>query len=478
MADAQKQIAKAFAKAQDNLVSFRQLFFPVDNEVAPAWFHYTWSDILLHGDKHFAVEGFRECSKSSYVTGAFPCYCLSFPSKERQYIVFVMANQRSASKKLKEIASNYTTNELLSLNLVKIIEQSEKAFEVIVKDTQSQEINVRIEAYGKGSAIRGLNWKDHRPSIILVDDPQDITDSQSDITQKNDWEWFLSDLYFLGKSTRIFFIGNNLGEKCLIERVFDGKELLNFDTLRIPVMDELGHSNWPERFPIDEIEQEKEKWRALGQLDIWEREKMCIAISPDRQMFRKEYFKYYADHELKKEGLSYYTTCDLAISEKESADFTVVLTIAVNSDNQWFIAELDYERMNPTKTIDTIFRHVQKFKPVCVGVERVAYQAALRHFLELEMPKRNIWFTIKDLEAQNKKELRIATLQPRFKAGSIWFQMGAPYLTELESELCSFPKGRHDDLIDALAYQSQIALPPVNAFNTVYDDDIFAAGSM
>ena len=415
---------------------------------------------------------------SSYVLRAFPLYRLTYPSKKANYIVFIMANQTKASKQLKEIAETYVSNEFLSLNLVKVKQQSEKAFECVVTDEKGEEICVRMEAYGKGSSIRGLLWGDKRPDIIVIDDPQDVEDSMSDTVQSNDYDWFLSDAYFLGKKTRIFMIGNNLGEKCLIEQVIENKDLLKFNALRIPVMDDEGASNWPERFPVEEILEEKEAWRALGKLDIWEREKMCIAISPERQMFKKEYFMYYAPNELKLEDCSIYTTVDLAISEKESADYTVVCTVAVNPDNKWFILDVDYDRYDPSQTIDAIFRAVQKYRPIYVGVEKVAYQASVKHYLEKEMPKRNIWFTVKDLEASSRKELRIATLQPRFKTGSVWFPMGAKFLTELESELQSFPKGLHDDLIDALAYISQIAVPPVSNFSNVSTSDIPLGGAM
>ena len=475
-----EQIAEAFRKGKENLVSFKRLFLPVgeDEEVPYAWFHYSWSDILLHGKKHYAIEGFRESAKSTFVLNAFPLYRLVYPDKKNNYIVIVMANQTKASKQLKEIATKYVTDELFTLNLVKVKEQSEKAFEVIVKDGGGGHVNVRIEAYGKGSSIRGLLWNDRRPSIVIIDDPQDVTDSLSDTIQTNDYDWFLSDVLFLGKNTRIFMIGNNLGEKCLIEQVITNKDLLNFDALRIPVMNGEGKSNWEERWSAEQILQEKENWRALGKLDIWEREKMCIAISPERQMFKKEYYKYYAPTELKLEGCSIDTTVDLAISQKESADYTVICTIAVNKDNHWFILDIDYDRYDPSQTIDAIFRAYQKYKPLYVGVEKVAYQASVKHYLEKEMPKRNIWFTVKDLEASSRKELRIATLQPRFKAGTIWFPMGAKFLTELESELGSFPRGLHDDLIDALSYHNQIAIPPAGGFNTVYTEDIPYGGAM
>ena len=476
--DADKQIAEAFRRGKENIVTFNRLFLPVEDEVEPAWFHYLWSDILLNGDKHFAIEGFRESAKSTFVLRAFPLYRLTYPTKKANYIVFIMANQTKASKQLKEIAKTYTTNEFLSLNLVKVEQQSDKAFECIVTDENGQEVTVLMEAYGKGSSIRGLLWGDKRPDIIIIDDPQDVEDSLSDTIQNNDYDWFLSDAYFLGKQTRIFMIGNNLGEKCLIEQVINNKELLKFNALRIPVMNENGESNWAERFPVEEILEEKEAWRALGKLDIWEREKMCIAISPERQMFKKEYFMYYAPNELKLEDCSIYTTVDLAISQKESADYTVVCTVAVNPDNKWFILDIDFNRYDPSQTIDAIFRAVQKYRPLYVGVEKVAYQASVKHYLEKEMPKRNIWFSVKDLEASSRKELRIATLQPRFKSGNVWFPMGAKFLTELESELQSFPKGLHDDLIDALAYISQIALPPVNNYSSVSTADIPLGGAM
>ena len=415
---------------------------------------------------------------STFVLRAFPLYRLTYPTKKANYIVFIMANQTKASKQLKEIADTYVSNEFLSLNLVKVKQQSDKAFECVVTDENGEEIRVRMEAYGKGSSIRGLLWGDKRPDIIIIDDPQDVEDSLSDTIQTNDYDWFLSDAYFLGKRTRIFMIGNNLGEKCLIEQVINNKDLLKFNALRIPVMNENGESNWAERFPVEEILEEKEAWRALGKLDIWEREKMCIAISPERQTFKKEYFMYYAPTELKLEDCSIYTTVDLAISQKESADYTVVCTVAVNPDNKWFILDIDFDRYDPSQTIDAIFRAVQKYKPLYVGVEKVAYQASVKHYLEKEMPKRNIWFTVKDLEASSRKELRIATLQPRFKSGSVWFPMGAKFLTELESELQSFPKGLHDDLIDALAYISQIALPPVGNFSSVSTADIPLGGAM
>ena len=100
----------------------------------------------------------------------------------------------------------------------------------------------------------------------------------------------------------------------------------------------------------------------------------------------------------------------------------------------------------------------------------MAFQSALEHFLVKEMPKRNVFFEIKPLIADRKKELRIKTLQPRFTAGTVWFEEDAEYLTELERELLTFPNGKHDDLIDSIAYFDQISEVPIQSkFTDVYE---------
>ena len=476
--DTLELIIQSYEMGKDSIIDFRRLFLPSPDECDAAWFHYEWDKILRNGDKHFICEAFRESGKSQIVIRAHTLYRLVYPKRECSFIVFIMANQKTASKRLKEIADDYLSNDFLKRNLIKVREQSEKAFEVQVKDIHGEPIIVRIEAYGKGSAIRGLSNKDLRPQLVIIDDPQDLEDSLSETITDNDWEWFLSDIVFLGQYTRIFMIGNNLGERCLAERIINGAEELNFEVMKIPILDMNENSNWAAKWPIVKILEEKEKWQKLGKIDTWFREKMCLAISPDSQIFKKEHFRYYDPRELNREDLSVYTTVDLAISEKATADYTVVMTVGVNSQNQWFVLDCVYGRWNPSIVIDQVFKTVQKWRPISLGVEKVAYQAAFQHFLIKEMPKRNIYVLIEELLAQKKKELRIQAMQPRFVAGSVWFPMGAAFLSELETELLTFPKGIHDDLIDAMAYMEQIAHAPVGGWSNEEQLELPFAGAI
>ena len=437
-----------------SLVEFRKIFIPDEDDVHPASFHEDWSEILLRGTGHFAIEAFRESAKTQIVIRGNLLHALTFPSFERSYLVVICATQRTASKKLQEVSREFLASPVMSGLVSEIIENSGLAFEVKYHTGAV----VRIEAYGKGAAVRGLSWGSKRPDLVIIDDPQDEEDTRSETVTANDWDWFLSDVFFLGKSTRIFLIGNNLGERCIIEQVIRNAEQLNFTARRIPILTPEGKSAWPSRWPLYEIEKERDYFALLGKTDVWYRNKMCQCISPDSQKFKREYFKYFDT--LDTHGMNIYTTVDLAISQKPNADYSAAVTVGVNSAGHWFVLDVEYGRYDPSSTIDAIFSAVEKWRPLCVGIEVVAYQAALQHFLEKEMPRRGTFFRIQALKAEKKKEIRIDAIQPRFAVGTVWFKRNAVWLERLEGELLAYPHGAHDDVIDALAYMEQMIKEP------------------
>ncbi len=58
------------------------------------------------------------------------------------------------------------------------------------------------------------------------------------------------------------------------------------------------------------------------------------------------------------------------------------------------------------------------------------------------------------------KEVRIRGIIPRYASGGIFHIEGE--CRDLETELLVFPKGAHDDVVDSLAYQNDIAEIPVS----------------
>ncbi len=412
-------------------------------------FHMSISNILLNETKHFAVEAFRESGKTSFVLQAFPLYCLVYPLKTRSYIIIIKQNQRLAESKLKEIADLYTQHPIIKGNLIKIKEQSVKVFEAVVMGFGGNPVTIRFESYGKGSAMRGLNWGTKRPDVVIMDDVQDLEDSMSDTVQEKDWEWFLSDVKPLGKNTRIFMIGNNLGEKCLIERVIKNADTLEFDFLKIPAIDNQGSPAWAELFDVEFLQKEKESYAAAGMVDVWFRERMCVSISEESRTFKKEYFKYFKQEDLTGLNLDYYITVDPAISQKQHADSTAIVTVGKEKFSpNWYIVDIIQAKMTPSEIIEALFMLHKKYNPLKIGIEVVAYQQALYHFMQEEMRRRQVYPSIEEIKSTNKKEERIKGLQPLYKTGVIYQRAN---MLALEAELLSFPKGEHDDCADALS---------------------------
>lgn len=468
----QQSVDEALAKAELNLVAYRRALLSCGpDEVLPASYHYEWSEDLLHGAEHEALEGFRESAKTQYVLRSFLLYALTFPSKDRDYIVLIKNNATLAGNKLKEIEDEYLSNPLISANCVQIHQKSSDVFNVDVKGPGGEIINIRIEAYGKGASIRGLANIDRRPKIVVIDDPQDLEDAKSETVLEGDWDWFLSDIIFLGQKTRIFLIGNNLGEKCIIERVFEaaGKlEKVKFKTKRIPVLNEKGESNWPAKYTIEDIQKEKADFNQLGKLDIWLREKMCQAVGEETRIFNPADYRYFPHTTTDKilSECNRFGLLDPASSPEITSCYRAIAVVGVDCDNNWFVADMPFGRWDSITTIDQIFGAVQQYDLKKFGIEKGVFKQILEPFIYKEMAKRNIFFDIVPIEHARKgsKLGRIKMLQPRFRAHTIWFPELAPWLAELKLELAGVTKDAikslYADLMDTLAMTEQIAVAP------------------
>lgn len=209
---------------------------------------------------------------------------------------------------------------------------------------------------------------------------------------------------------------------------------------------------FPQKLSKEFLENTK---RAVGSY-IFSNQYLNEIIPSDKQSFRREWFRYFA--ELPKR-INTFLFVDPAISQADTADYTGVVVVSVDADSNWYIRFARRYRVTPTQLIDLIFKINTQFAPQAIGIEEVAYQKSLLYFLHEEMRRRNVVLPIKGVRppTDKTKEMRILSLVPRFEFGRIAMAQG---LTDLELELLKFPRGSHDDLIDALASVEYIYYPP------------------
>lgn len=179
-------------------------------------------------------------------------------------------------------------------------------------------------------------------------------------------------------------------------------------------------------------------------------------IPEEDQVFRREWVKYYLELP---SNVYHFAFIDPAISEADTADYTGITVIAVDCEQNWYVRYARRKRMNPSELIETAFILTEKFKLQSIGVEDVAFQRVLLHFAYEEMRRRGKQIPITGVKrgTDKTKEMRILSLVPRFEWGTIFLSQG---LDDLELELAEFPRGSHDDLLDALSSLEQIVSYP------------------
>ena len=149
---------------------------------------------------------------------------------------------------------------------------------------------------------------------------------------------------------------------------------------------------------------------------------------------------------------------DRAYSTAKTADFTGIVIVSCDQENNWFVRVAERFKGEEKDLIDKIFYYVDRYDMKLVGIEQKAYKYTFQPTLEAEMKRRNKFFTIEELkDGGTNKEKRIEGLLPRYEMGAIRFLKEH---SDLIDELVRFPKAIHDDLSDALAYGVNLIKSP------------------
>lgn len=178
-------------------------------------------------------------------------------------------------------------------------------------------------------------------------------------------------------------------------------------------------------------------------------------IDEENQIFKPAFFKRY---DRRPENLYLAMTIDPAISDKQSADYSAIVVSGMDHEHQIYVLDYIRGRWTPHELIDRIFTTYVKWKPSAIGLECVAYQKSLKYFIEEKMMIHGVHFPIEEIKrgSNASKEFRIKALEPYYRGGRVFH---ASWMKDLEDELSTFPKGKHDDLIDALSDHLELLLP-------------------
>lgn len=315
-----------------------------------------------------------------------------------------------------------------------------------------------VTVYGMGGSLTGQHY-----DVIILDD---LVNSDN-ITTKDQLdkviEFYKQSLSVLEPKGELLVVGTRWHQSDLYGWILDPENniLPSFAVYqRAAYTGEWGEGKilFPQKFT----------WKYLTELKreqgptLFSSQYMNDPVSDENATFKKEMFRYFYSEEFVGKRLVYFTTVDPAISQEKEADFTVIMTIGVDESNNWWIADIFRDRVTPMQLLDQLYYVNSKYRPSMIGIEQVAFQKALQYFIQDEMRRRNSYLPVQEIKPDHNesKEMRIKGLEPRYAAGTIFHSKQVKNIDYLEDELLRFPKGKHDDTIDALSYMNQIAYPP------------------
>jgi phage terminase large subunit-like protein len=209
-------------------------------------------------------------------------------------------------------------------------------------------------------------------------------------------------------------------------------------------------------------------YRKLGP-QVFQSEMMNNPIDESSQEFLLSWFQPITRQEVLLKNTRKFALIDSAMSKRSDSDNTGISRVYVDKENKWYVSGQKY-KVNVKSLIDLLFQlHDEGMEKI--GIETTAYTEGVMPYFQEECRKRNCYPRIVELKHGGvQKETRIRGLIPRYANGDIYHIERE--CDALESELLRFPKSKHDDVMDSLAYASQICQKPYEKSNFEQKDEI------
>lgn len=196
---------------------------------------------------------------------------------------------------------------------------------------------------------------------------------------------------------------------------------------------------------------------------------------------RVEWVQYYPQGGIKPKEMNVVILVDPAGGEemnkrkKKLSDWTAFMVVGLAADNNYYLLDIVRDRLNPTERIDTLFMLHRKWNELCGKPPKVGYEKyglmTDTHYIREKQKVDAYHFGLVELGGSMAKEERIRRLIPDMQNSRWYFPQSLIYIDGegrrfdlvqeiLTSEMPTFPRARHDDMLDALSriYEGELAM--------------------
>lgn len=211
---------------------------------------------------------------------------------------------------------------------------------------------------------------------------------------------------------------------------------------------------WPERFSKKALDGLRRDLGAQGFAAQYQQ----IPVQSGGGQFKETWFRYYTrENDILKlitpngitqillSSCEILITVDLAISLKQSADFTVIAVWAISKERDLILLDRVRDRLDNPDQQRQITMLYHRWLPSSIQIESVAYQLSIVQSL------RNLGLPIREYRPVRDKVSRASVASVYYESGKIYHPQSASWLEEWQGELLKFPLASHDDVVDVVS---------------------------
>lgn len=370
--------------------------------------------------------------KSELASRRFPAFFLGrHPEKS---IIAASYNSDLATDFGRQVRNIVAQREFANLFHMKLAEDSRAA------NRWNTDKGGSYVAAGVGTAITGRG-----ANVLLIDDPlKDREEADSENQREKIWDWYTSTAYTrLAPKGAIIVIQTRWHEDDLSGRLLQeqAKGGDKWEVLDLPAITSDGRALWPDYYPLEALNRIKSVLPARDWSALYQQK----PAPEEGAYYKRDWWRYY---DTKPQQLRVYGASDYAVTDGDG-DYTVHLVAGVDPDDNIYVLDVWRGQTNSDVWIKVWLDLVRQHKPLMWVEEQGQIIKSIGPFLDKRMREERVYCRREQVASAADKPTRSRSIQARTAMGKVYLPSKAPWLAEFQSELLSFPAGKHDDQVDA-----------------------------
>lgn len=293
----------------------------------------------------------------------------------------------------------------------------------------------------------------HYDLIIMDDLHSELNTANADQIEKVRQHYVLA-YSLLDPGKPLIVIGTRWSYVDVYQHILDN-EMENFNVLIRQAYNKDGSLFFPEILTAEELELRKKQQGSY----IFSCQYMNNPVDDETATFKRSLMIRKPWELVRDQPINWYLSVDPSY-EGQYSDYAALVVAGMNHQRDLYVRHVLRKKMTYGDIIENMFDLYNRFQPKAILLETIAAQKSIMYELNNEQKRRGTWLPTTEIRSRTKsKEERIRALAPFYEFGHIFHVKECSQIEDLEYELLHFPKGTHDDCIDALATVLEVARP-------------------